>query len=94
MTHYTIDYSPTGPDARTRALIDIREWLGAELMAKCEATVRANPISRNQFRILCSFLGIRWFPVTVWADALGIPADPPETDPDTTATSNPDEAAQ
>ena len=83
MAHYNVRYD--GDGAEDRAMEDLRDWFGAdrfdtvnELLQKsiADGSIR----NRMQFRFQVSFAGVQGYPVEIWADRLGLPADKPEDD--------------
>lgn len=67
--HYEVKYE--GEAARERALQDCRNWLGDERWNLLNAQfAQMEPLTREQFGLMCSFAGIQGYPVTVWYDSL------------------------
>lgn len=79
--HHEINYSALPEaDKETKALNDIKEWLGVKKFNRVEKDVKAcqPPLSRRQFQFMCSIAGFEGYPVEVWANKLGVPPIPKE----------------
>ena len=72
--HYEINYKghATVADADRAALKDIAEWMGQERYDRLCETFAAleQPMSQEDFAVVCSFAGIQGYPVEAWYRSL------------------------
>ena len=71
--HYEVNYDKLAPaDRDAAAIADIRDWLGQERDDRlCETfAAQEQPMSQEDFAVVCSFAGIQGLPVQAWYRSL------------------------
>lgn len=63
--HWEVNYA-TNANADSAAVQDISDWLGSERFAQAEIKLKAAQCTEEEFEMVCSFLGIRGYPVGAW----------------------------
>jgi len=72
MTHYNTDYSGLAePEKSKQAIEDIKGYLGEKTFAKVNAEFLADPPENfDHFAFICTFAGVKGFPVRAWYNSL------------------------